>query len=52
MKSKIFLTVMIIIVSVVCNAQQYGYKWVIKPSGTNNELNYGYFPNIVPTSLA
>jgi photosystem II stability/assembly factor-like uncharacterized protein len=43
MKSKFLIVVLLLASVAVSYAQQYGYKWVIKPSGTNSDLNYAYF---------
>ena len=51
MKTKLLFLVLLLMSYTVSNSQQYGYKWVIKPSGTNSDLNYGYFPNIIPTTF-
>ncbi len=50
MKTKLLILFLLLIAYNVCNAQQYGYKWVIKPSGTNSELKSVYASGTNPAS--
>jgi len=49
MRNRVLILVLILIASALCNAQQYGYRWVIKPSGTTNDLRCAYYSNTNPT---
>ena len=51
MKKTLLIIVLILLQGIFCYPQQYGYKWVIKPSGTNNELNSAVFTNTSPTNF-
>ncbi|MFZ4591487.1 MAG: T9SS type A sorting domain-containing protein [Ignavibacteria bacterium] len=49
MRNKLLIVVLFLIFHAVCFSQQYGYKWVIKPTGTNSDLNCAYVTNTTPT---
>jgi len=49
MKNRVLILVLFLFVSALCNAQEYGYRWVIKPSGTGNDLKCAYYSNTNPT---
>jgi photosystem II stability/assembly factor-like uncharacterized protein len=51
MKTKILVVVFLLLSFTISYSQQYGYKWVLKQSGTTSELKSAYYSNSTPTAF-